>query len=103
MTISGCCVHDGMGTGVFINKEASATLENNNIHSNTKGGVQVQGEGTKAVLRDNRIHDGKSSGVSINDGASATLENNNIHSNTLIGVIVEGEGSQAVLRGQPYS
>ena len=79
--------------------DVSVTLENNNIHSNALGGVTVQGEGSEAVLRGNRIHDGKGGGMGIRDGASATLENNNIHSNTLVGVIVEGEGSEAVLRG----
>jgi parallel beta-helix repeat protein len=82
----GCCIHDGKEGGLFIAERASVTLENNNIHSNTLGGVDVQGEGSDAVLRGNRIHDGKEMGVVISEGASATLENNTITDNDLSGV-----------------
>jgi parallel beta-helix repeat protein len=98
-TISDCCIHDGESGGVHITDGASATLENNNIHSNTQQGVTVQDEGSKAVLRGNRIHDGKESGVVIFEGASSTFENNNIYSNTLQGVGVQGKGSEVVMRG----
>ena len=84
--MSGCCVHDGKQGGVLIHGGASATLENNNIHSNTKVGVEVQDQGTVAMLRSNTIHDGMSTGVSINGQASATLENNTITDNDLAGV-----------------
>ena len=46
----GCCIHDGKSIGVGIAKGASATLENNDVHSNTDSGVNVNGEGSKVVL-----------------------------------------------------
>jgi parallel beta-helix repeat protein len=64
-TISSCCIHDGKEGGVVICRGASATLENNNIHSNTLNGVDVAGEGSEAVLRGNRIYEGKAEGVLI--------------------------------------
>jgi parallel beta-helix repeat protein len=81
-------IHDGKWGGVFINTGASATLESNNVHSNTLCGVTVFGEGSEAMLRGNRIHDGKSSGVDIRRGASATLENNTVTDNDLAGVLI---------------
>ena len=70
---------------MFICDGASATLENNNIHSNTEAGVDVHGEGTEVVTRGNLIHDGKREGVRIATKASATLENNTITNNDIAG------------------
>jgi parallel beta-helix repeat protein len=96
-TISGCCIHDGKETGVVIREGASATLENNNIHSNKESGVHVQDEGSEAMLRGNRIHDGKEEGVGICDGASATLENNTITDNDFQGVIIENHATATLI------
>jgi parallel beta-helix repeat protein len=96
--LSSCCIHDGKGGGVLICLGASATFENNNIHSNTECGVYVNGEGSEAVLRGNRIHDGKKEGVVICDGASATLENNTITDNDLTGFDIGGH-TTATLTG----
>jgi parallel beta-helix repeat protein len=71
---------------VVIYDGASATLENNDIHSNTDDSVYVFGEGTVAVLRGNRIYDGEANGVAIYHKASATLENNTITDNDQAGV-----------------
>jgi hypothetical protein len=57
--------------GTFINTKHSnhiegkstATLEDNDIHSNTGPGVRVTGEGFQALLKSNHIHDGKNAGV----------------------------------------
>jgi parallel beta-helix repeat protein len=94
----GCCIHDGKGVGVVVVAGASATLENNNIHSNTEAGVQVQDEGSEAVLRGNRIHDGKGEGVFIVEGASATLESNTITDNDQTGVTI-ADHATATLTG----
>jgi parallel beta-helix repeat protein len=83
---------------VVIADGASATLENNNIDSNTLCGVEVKGEGSDAVLRGNRIYDGKQGGVFICEGASATLQNNTITDNDLSGVQLHGH-STATLSG----
>ena len=85
-------IHDGKKEGLVICAGASATLENNDIHSNTDAGVNVLGEGSEAVLRGNRIHAGKMSGVLIYDGASATFENNTITDN-------DREGTGGALTG----
>jgi parallel beta-helix repeat protein len=71
---------------MIIHDGASAILENNNTHSNIGAGVAVQGEGSEAVLRGNRIHDGKQVGVRICKRASATFENNTITDNDWAGV-----------------
>jgi parallel beta-helix repeat protein len=91
-------IHDGKSSGVSINDGASATLENNNIHSNVESCVQVYGEGSQAVLRGNHIQDGKMFGVSVSDVASATLENNTITDNDLSGVLI-ADHSTATLTG----
>jgi parallel beta-helix repeat protein len=52
----GCRIHDGKECGVGIHGGASATLEDNDVHSNTNAGVFVQQESSEAVLRGNRIH-----------------------------------------------
>jgi parallel beta-helix repeat protein len=97
-TISSCCIHDGESNGVIVGDGASATLENNNIHSNTLFGVQVGDEGSKAVLRGNSIHDGKDTGVGICKGASAILENNTITDNDQAGVDIDDHAT-ATLTG----
>jgi nitrous oxidase accessory protein NosD len=79
-------IHEGNDGGVVIIDKAKATLENNDIHSNTQAGVEVQGEGSEAVLKGNHIHDGKAEGVVIVHEAKATLENNDIIGNDLDGV-----------------
>jgi parallel beta-helix repeat protein len=84
--LKGNTVHDGKLSGVFIFGKAKATLENNKIHSNTRAGVYVGGEGSEAVLKGNHIHGGKAAGVFTIDKAKATLENNNIIGNDLNGV-----------------
>ena len=62
------------------------------------GGVEVNGEGSEAVLRGNRIYDGKLSGVLILNGASATLENNTITDNDWAGVDIDDHAT-ATLTG----
>jgi hypothetical protein len=95
--VSGCCIHDGMA-GVFIGNKAKAVLENNDIHSLIFSAVQVQDEGTKAVLRGNTIHHGKQTGVYVFDEAKADVFNNIIHSTRRACVRVH-DASQVVLRG----
>ena len=95
--VSGCCIHDGMA-GVFIGNKAKAVLENNDIHSLIFSAVQVQDEGTEAVLRGNTIHHGKQAGVYVFAKAKADLFNNVIHSTCRAGVRVD-DASQVALRG----
>jgi F-box protein 11 len=84
--------------GIGVSSKATATLEDNDIHSNAYAGVHVQGEGTEVVMRKNRIYDGKQGGVVIRDKGKANLEDNDIHSNVLPGVIVRDEGTEAVMK-----
>jgi parallel beta-helix repeat protein len=75
-------IRDGKDAGVCIGDKATATLKDNDIHSNTQPGVVVNGDGSQALLKSNRIYDGKNGGVYIDTKATATLEDNDIHSNT---------------------
>jgi parallel beta-helix repeat protein len=84
----GCRIHDGKSGGVGIAVGASATLENNNIHSTSEAVLVVYEEGSKVVIRGNRIHDGKGDGVVIATNACATLLNNTITDNDLAGITV---------------
>jgi parallel beta-helix repeat protein len=58
-------IYDGKDAGFYIDDKATATLEDNDIHSNTEPGVHVTDEGSQALLKNNRIHDGKDMQVSI--------------------------------------
>jgi hypothetical protein len=88
-TVFGCCIHDGSGAGVFIGGRAQAELEKNNIHSHALSCVQVQDEGSEAILRGNRIYHGAQAGVYVFDKAKATLENNSIRSHLRAGIRVD--------------
>jgi hypothetical protein len=91
-------IHDGNAAGVVISRKAKATLEVNNIHSNTLAGVQVKGECSEALLDGNHIYNGINAGVTIKSKANATLQNNNITVNDGSGVQLQGHAT-ATLTG----
>jgi parallel beta-helix repeat protein len=91
-------IRDCKDSGVFICGKAEATLENNDIHSNTLAGVYARGEGSEAVLKTNTIRDSKDSGVLVCEKAKATLENNTIIGNDHAGVQLQDHAT-ATLTG----
>jgi hypothetical protein len=99
--VSNCCIHDGegQGDGIAIIASSKATLDDNYIHSIAGNGVLVAGEGSEAVLRNNRIHNGKRAGVIIMAQGKATLENNVISSHAGFSMAVQNEGTEAVMTG----
>ena len=72
-------INDNKEVGVLIANEASATLESNNIHSNTGASVAVQGKGSEAEIMNNHIHHGESGGVVIRDKGKAKMHGNVYH------------------------
>jgi len=64
---------------------AIARLENNVITGATRAGVDVQGEGAKAFLKQNLIENNQGSGVFVHRDAQAELEANTILNNGIDG------------------
>jgi hypothetical protein len=88
-------------TCVEISDGASAELEENLISNASFIGIEIEGNGTHATLKNNTIHDDRKDTmawcVQVSDGASADLEGNSIGPSEIIGVGIEGAGTNATL------
>jgi F-box protein 11 len=97
--ITGCVIHDGPRTGLFIYDGGRGTFEDNEILGNTLAGVEVKEE-ADPTFRRNRIHDGKASGIFVRSKARGTYEDNDIFANTLAGVEVKHEADPTFRRNR---
>lgn len=73
-------IHNGNVSGVYVFEEGQAILEDNEIRTNGKDGVQVNSRGT-VTLRRNTVHDNRRCGVFAHHESNASIEDNDIIGN----------------------
>jgi len=89
-------IHDSKASGIWIFKQGSGLIEDNDIFANAYAGVSISNGGAPTVRR-NRIHDGQQGGVFVYEQGLGVIEDNDIFANTFAGVIIQ-EGSNPILR-----
>jgi F-box protein 11 len=92
-------IHDGKGTGVFVEDGGQGVLEENDIFGNALAGVEIK-EGGNSALRRNRIHHGRASGVFVKESGQGILEDNDIFGNALAGLAIKTGGNPIVGHNQ---
>ncbi len=83
-TVTGCKIHDGKASGVFVNENGLGTFNDCEIYGNALPGIAVATSGNPTVTGC-KIHDGKRGGVFIVDQGMGTFNNNTLLRNYLDG------------------
>ncbi|MBI3961138.1 MAG: right-handed parallel beta-helix repeat-containing protein [Deinococcus sp.] len=95
--VSGAVLRDNGSDGLTVLSGSSANVQGNTITGNAQDGVNIEGEGTQAILVGNSIT-GNELGVLVAFGATGKLRDNTISTNSGGGVLVKDAGTSAELR-----
>lgn len=92
-----CKIFGSRSTGVYLFNKACPVFDSCEIFANDQTGIQMEGEGTDPVIRNNRIHHGEQYGMFVTNKATGTIEKNVFYAN-IWAAIATTEGGNPLFR-----
>jgi parallel beta-helix repeat protein len=84
-------IRDNLGRGIFVMWGSNNTITANEIFSNEKAGLRIDGTDANATVTWNYLHDNGEDGVFLYYARNVLIDNNEVDSNLLSGITPQGD------------